>query len=103
MKASAAILMVCIVLAGCAKGPSEGNAEDAFLAYMKSTRSDDAALKSFKLGQCKEAQGQPGYNCAVNTTVEGMDGRFNADMSGVYTFGELDGKWQVLGVVSLSM
>lgn len=103
MKASAAILMVCLALAGCAKGPSEGDAKEALLAYMKSTRSDDAALRSFKLDECKEAQGQPGYNCAVNTTVEAMGGRFNADLSGVYTFGEQDGKWQVLGVVSLSM
>ena len=95
--------MMCVALSTCSAGPSSGKAEDAFLAYIKSNASDDATLTTFELGECKEAEGQPGFNCVVTSQVKAMGGRVNEDMSGIYTFGESGGELRVLGVVSRTM
>ena len=103
MQKSIVATLLCVALSACSSGPSNGKAEAAFLAFIKDNASDDATLTTFKLGECKEAEGQPGYNCVVSSQVKAMGGRLNEDMSGVYTFGESGGELRVIGVVSRTM
>ena len=103
MQKSIVATLLCLALSACSSGPSSGKAETAFLAHIISNTSDDATLTTFELGECKEAEGQPGFNCVVSSQVKAMGGRFNEDMSGVYTFGESGGELRVIGVVSRTL
>lgn len=96
------ISLACLALAACSSGPSESDAEAALVAYVQSTlgivgAGNDATVSDFSLGECKEADGQPGYSCAVGGKVIAMGGRVNQDISGVYTFGDVNGELRVLG------
>ncbi len=71
------------------------------LVFVKANGSDDARLTKFSLGKCE--QGDGGYNCPVQARVLAMNGRFDEDFNGVFTFAEVGGAWKVIGVVSRTL
>jgi len=96
-----ASLATALLLTACFAGPSANKAEDAMLVFVKANGSDDARLTKFAIGKCEKGDG--GYNCPVQARVLAMNGRFDEDFNGVFTFAEVDGNYRVVGVVSRTL
>ncbi len=71
------------------------------LVFVKANGSDDARLTKFAIDKCEKGDG--GYNWPVKARVLAMNGRFDEDFNGVFTFAEVDGNYQVVGVVSRTL
>src|ERR1700712_2364123 len=90
------VVASCVVLAACSKGPSESDARDAVsqqLAPLMGGAQNDALTKvmdTFTLGECKEANGLPGYGCHYSVTVNG------APLNDEGRFVKTDNGWQVI-------
>ncbi|NWF32328.1 hypothetical protein HH110_04610 [Stenotrophomonas sp. SAM-B] len=96
-----ASLAAALLLTACSAGPSANKAEDAMLVFVKANGSDDARLTKFTVGKCEKGDG--GYNCPVQARVPAINGRFDEDFNGVFTFAEVGGAWKVIGVVSRTL
>lgn len=101
IKRFATVAVLAIALTACSSGPSQNKAEDAMLAYVKENGSEDARLTKFSLGKCEKGDG--GYNCPVQARVLAMNGRFDENFNGVFTFAEVEGEYRVVGVLSRTL
>jgi hypothetical protein len=74
-----------VMLGACSDGPSESDAKAAFAREMSSlmsllgTARNPAAMsatndimRTFRLGECAKATGQPGYVCSFSVEVPGL-------------------------------